>query len=151
MTATADDLEALKKAYRLWSVTNGEHYQAWIDLMADDFENGTLENGAPGLEFSSERHGKDAMIGYFDVLCRDWNMVCHVADEFLMDRDRIVVLIRTTWQNKLTGKIVDSPAAHVWQFKDGKAINKFEFADSYAWHQAARSIPDMTYTNRPGH
>lgn len=137
MTATTDDLEALKEAYRLWGVTNGEYYQPLLELMADNFVNGTLENGAPGLEFTSERRGKEAMIDYFEFLRRDWQIVCHFADEFLMDRDRIVVLIRTTWQNRQTGKVIDSPAAHVWQFKNGKAISKFEFADSSAWKEAA--------------
>ncbi len=143
MTVTADDLEALKEAYKTWSASKGEHYAPWLGLMAEDFENGTLENGAPGLEFSKHRRGKAAMVEYFRLLHRDWRMVCHVAEEFLQDRDRIVVLIRTTWQHRDTGKTVDSPAAHVWRFQNGKAISKFEFVDSAAWKEAARPDPNI--------
>ncbi len=136
MNATEKDLENLKEAYRLWSVTNGEYYEPWLRLIADNFVNGTMENGAPGLDFTKERRGREAMVEYFDLIRRDWDMLCHVADEFLMDRDRIVALIRATWRSKLTGKVVDSPAAHLWQFKNGKAVKKFEFVDSAAWKEA---------------
>lgn len=135
---TTEELETLKEAYRLWSASNGEQYQAWLDLMDDGFENGCLEDGAPGLEFTRQRRGKEEMAEYFHQLHKDWLMICHFADEFLQDGDRIVVLIRTTWQNRKTGKIVDSPAAHVWRFKRGKAVKKFEFADSSAWKEAVR-------------
>lgn len=138
MTVTTDDLEALKEAYRIWSTSSGECYQPWLDLMIDDFENGALENGVPGLEFTRERRGKEDMVEYFHQLHEDWMMLCHFADEFLRDGDRVVALIRTTWQNRKTGKIVDSPAAHVWRFKDGKAVSKFEFVNSWAWIEATK-------------
>ncbi len=137
MTVTANNLDALKNAYRVWSTSRGEHYEHWLDLIADDFENGTLENGVPGLEFSKARRGKAAMLGYFKVLYRDWDMQCHVAEEFLIDRDRVVVLIRTAWKNRLTAGIVECPVAHIWRFKDGKAVSRFEFADSLGWAKAA--------------
>ena len=142
MTATIDDLDRLKEAYRVWSASGGDECDPWLALMSDDFEYGTLEDGAPGLEFSKHRRGKEAMMEGFQQLKRDWRMICHVADEFLRDGDRIVVLIRTTWQHRDSGKIVDSPAAHVWRYKDGKAISKFEFTDSSAWQRAAQPSPD---------
>ena len=140
MTVTANDVETLKDAYRVWSTSHGECYEHWLDLIADDFENGTLENGVPGLEFSIARRGKAAMLEYFKVLYRDWNMLCHVAEEFLIDRDRVVVLIRTTWENRLTAGVVECPVAHIWRFKDGKAVSRFEFADSLGWAKAAGAV-----------
>jgi ketosteroid isomerase-like protein len=139
VTVTAEALEALKEAYRIWSMSKGENFTPWLALMADDFESGSFLNGGPGLAFSRERRGKADMIGYFEDLQRDWRMICHVADEFLVDRDRVVVLIRTTWQNRRSGKIIDSPTAHLWQFKDGKALRKFDFGDSLAWTRAAEA------------
>ena len=43
---------------------------------------------------------------------------------------------RYTGRGKRTGKPLDIPFAHVWQFRDGRAVRFHQFTDTRGWVEA---------------
>jgi ketosteroid isomerase-like protein len=57
-------------------------------------------------------------------------MVNFDMNDFVADGDRVVVIGRVAWRNKVTGKVADTPKVDIWRFRDGKAIDYAEFYDT---------------------
>lgn len=58
-------------------------------------------------------------------LMRDWEGFSAVADDFLVDGDRVVSLGAYAGISKATGKAMRAPFAHVWRVADGR-IRRFD-------------------------
>jgi hypothetical protein len=138
MTATDADLAALKEAYRIWQETRGGRVDRWFELMGDKFRYGSLDGGAPGVEFTKGGTKRDEFAAYLQGLVGDWEMLNYQVYDFVRQRDRVVALCRTAWRNRRTGKALDNPVAHIWRFEDGKAVELFEFCDTAQWAWAVR-------------
>jgi ketosteroid isomerase-like protein len=134
-----ETLTALKHAYQVWSESGGEDVQALLGLMADDVEVTTLPDGANPLEFSRACHSKTEMTAYFQGLIGDWHLLDTDIEDMVRERERVVVLLTTSWRNRRTDKSFKSYAAHAWRFKDGYATQIRLFFDSAKWSEAARS------------
>jgi ketosteroid isomerase-like protein len=57
-------------------------------------------------------------------------MMEYVAEHFVAQGDRVVMLGRCAWRYKKTGKYVWTPKADSWRFRDGKAVEFFEYYDT---------------------
>ena len=125
-----NNANSLRGAYKAWADTRGESSSAWLALVADDFHLRSLADGAPGMEFSAERNGREELLGYFEGLKSSWEMLHFSADEFIEEGDRIVVVGTCGWKNKSTRKTVHSTYAHIWRFRGDKAVEFFEFYDT---------------------
>jgi uncharacterized protein len=121
----------LRKAYAFWNNNLGSSNQQWMDLMDDNIVFRSLAGGAPGMEFTLDCHGKADLVRYFAGLAADWEMIHYTPEEFIADGDRVVVLSRTAWRNRKTGKSFETPKADVFHFSKGKVVNFFEFYDTY--------------------
>lgn len=63
-------------------------------------------------------------------LLRDWDNFSAVADDFLVEGDRVVSLGAYAGVSKATGKAMRAPFAHVWRVADGK-LKRFDmYADT---------------------
>lgn len=58
-------------------------------------------------------------------LMRDWDDFSAVADDFIVERDRVVSLGAYGGVSKATGKTMRAPFAHVWRIADGK-LKRFD-------------------------
>jgi ketosteroid isomerase-like protein len=58
-------------------------------------------------------------------------------NDFIAQRDRVVVIGRVAWRNKATGKVADTPKVDIWRFQDGKAVDMIEFYDTVRSFAAA--------------
>lgn len=58
-------------------------------------------------------------------LMRDWDNFTAVADDFLVDGDRVVSIGAYAGISKVTGKAMRAAFAHVWQIADGK-LQRFD-------------------------
>ena len=63
-------------------------------------------------------------------------MLDYVTVHYIAQDDRVVVLGHCAWKFKQTGKIVETPKADSWRFKDGKAVEYYEFYDTAQVHAA---------------
>src|SRR5262245_33916245 len=125
-----NDIERLNAAYRAWNDSRGLDRTAWLDLFADDILFSSMADGAAGLEFTAARKGTASAKDYFDSLAKEWEMNFFIADEFVSEGDRVVMIGRCSWRHKGTGKAAESPVLHVWRFRDGKATELFEAFDT---------------------
>jgi ketosteroid isomerase-like protein len=73
----------------------------------------------------------------FDPLDEEWwEDFDATPTEFLGGGDHVVVLGRYTGRGKKTGALLDIPFAHVWRFRDGRAVRFHQFTDTRGWVKA---------------
>jgi uncharacterized protein len=136
-----DTLEKLRAAYKAWHDTRGQSVETWMALMADDVEMRSVADGAPGMEFSKSRKGKDTLHGYFSALNADWEMIHYTPEHFLVDGDCVAVFGRCAFRNRKTGKLAETDVANRWLFRDGLAVEYYEIYDTAKAFAAATPDP----------
>ena len=137
MADEARNVETLKQAYRRWSDSKGGSVDEWMKVCADNIAFGSIAQGRPeGASYLTAYFSRDALKDYFAGLARDWEMMEYTVDNFVAQDDRVVMLGRCAWKYKKTGKIVWTPKADSWRFKDGKAVEFYEYYDTAQVHSA---------------
>jgi uncharacterized protein len=93
---------------------------------------------AQGLPHGGVYHGLATVReNVFDPLDESWwEGFAATPDEIIGLGDDIVVLGRYTARAKKTGAPLDVPFAHVWRFRDGKAVRFHQFTDTRGWVEA---------------
>lgn len=72
-------------------------------------------------------------------LMRDWDGFSSVANDFVVEGDRVVSLGVYSGTSKVTGKAMRAPFAHVWRVADGK-LKRFDmYTDTLLVHRAVQS------------
>ncbi|HTP92317.1 MAG TPA: nuclear transport factor 2 family protein [Xanthobacteraceae bacterium] len=129
--ADADkNVAILKEAYARWAASKGTSADHWMSIMADRLKFGSLAEGAQGTAYLTTYQSRTALAEYFAGITRDWEMIEYVAEHYVAQDDRVVMLGRCAWRNKRTGKVVRSPKADSWRFVGGKAIEFYEYYDT---------------------
>ena len=59
-------------------------------------------------------------------------MINYKTEEFIAEGERVAVRGSTAWQNRKTKRVVDTPKADFWTFRDGKVTEFHEFYDTAA-------------------
>lgn len=137
MADEARNVGILKDAYRNWNDSKGGSADHWLKICADNIAFGSLAQGAaPGANYLTAYQSRDALKDYFAGLTRDWEMIDYVAEHYVAQGDRVVMLGRCSWRFKKTGKIVSTPKADAWRFENGKAVEFFEYFDTAQIHAA---------------
>ena len=77
------------------------------------------------------------MRAYFDGLLSGWTMVHYTMDEYIAQGDAVCARGSTAWINKSTGKKAETPKVDFWRFRDGKAIEFYEYFDTACVADAA--------------
>jgi uncharacterized protein len=73
----------------------------------------------------------------FDPLDEEWWEDFRAdPDEVIGLGDDVVVLGRYTARAKATGAPLDVPFAHVWRFRNGRAVRFHQFTDTRGWVEA---------------
>jgi ketosteroid isomerase-like protein len=137
MGKEAKNVEALKTAYKTWHDTKGGSVDHWMTMIADDIKFGSLAGGAPRVAFTTSYTNKQALKGYFDGLLSGWDMIHYTTDEFIAQGESVVMRGSTAWRSKQTGKVCETPKLDYWRFRDGKAVEYFEYYDTAGLHAAA--------------
>jgi uncharacterized protein len=121
----------LKEAYRRWSDTKGGSVDYWFDsVVAPQISFGSIPRGAEPLEFARQYHDSAELRGYFDGLLSDWSMQHYTMNEYIAQDDAVVARGSCAWTNKRTGKLAETPKLDFWRFKDGKAVEFYEYFDT---------------------
>jgi ketosteroid isomerase-like protein len=121
---------ALKEAFRRWHETKAGGVQHWLDLMADDVCFRSLAGGAPGMDFTRDRHSRADVARYFEEMSAEWEMVHFTPDEFIAQGERVAVVGRCGWRSRKTGTVAESLMAHFFTFRDGRIVDVLEFFDT---------------------
>ncbi len=110
--------------------------QGVLDLLHPDLE----WTEAEGFPYSSGtwRRPSDVVDKLLAPLMRDWDGFRAVADDFIVEADRVVSLGAYSGTSKVTGKVMRAPFAHVWRIADGR-LKRFDmYADTLLVHRALR-------------
>jgi ketosteroid isomerase-like protein len=124
------NVELLKSAYASWSETKGKSVDRWLDILADDIRFGSLIQGAPAMHYMQAHSTREAVRGYFEGLLSEWEMIRYTVDEFVAQGEAVFMRGSCAWRHKSTGKSVDTPKVDFWRFKDGKAVEFYEYFDT---------------------
>jgi uncharacterized protein len=130
MSDETSNVALLEDAYRRWHETKGGSVDHWMTVVADDVNFGSLAQAAPEVAFARSYSNRDALRGYFDGLLGDWEMIHYTASEFVAQGDAVFMRGSTAWRNKKTGKTVETPKVDFWRFRDGKAVEFYEYFDT---------------------
>jgi len=130
-------IELVRSSYEAF---NRDDLDAALAMMDDDI----VWHQAQGLPHGGVYHGMPAVrAAIFDPLGESW------WDDFRADPeeviglgDDVVVIGRYTATAKQTGKPLDVPFAHVWRFRDGRAVRFHQFTDTRGWVEALTPVSD---------
>jgi len=76
------------------------------------------------------RHPQDVVDKLLVPLMRDWDNFSAVAEDFIVENERVVCLGSYTGVNKATGKALRAPFAHIWRISDGKLARFDMYTDT---------------------
>jgi uncharacterized protein len=130
MSNEVANVEILKEAYRQWHETKGNSVDRFFAFLDEDISFGSIPRGAAPLEFARQYSGKTELRDYFDALRRDWEMIHYRIDEYVAQGDAVVARGSCAWTNRKTGKPVETPKVDFWRFRNGKAVEFYEYFDT---------------------
>jgi ketosteroid isomerase-like protein len=117
-----ENVDALQPVYAEWSQGN---WRPAFDVYDPEMEWGWSEE-FPSAGVSRDPALRSSRLREWLSPWEDWR--CE-AEEFIADGDHVVAVCRYRGRGKGSGVEVDSRGAHVWKFRDGKAVRLEVFAD----------------------
>ena len=136
MSNEAANVEVLKNAYRQWHESRGGSVEQLLSICDPDISCGSVPRGAAPLSFTKQYDSREALQAYFSGLLADWEMISYTIDEYVAQGDAVFARGSCAWTNKKTKKIAETPKVDFWRFRDGKAVEFYEYFDT-AWVAAA--------------
>ena len=124
-------VEAVRSSYEAFG--RGD-LDAALQMMDDEIE----WHQAQGLPHGGTYHGlANVRAAVFDPLdAQWWEDFKADPDEVIGLGDDVLVLGRYTARAKATGAPLDVPFAHVWRFRNGRAVRFHQFTDTRGWVDA---------------
>ncbi len=130
MSSEQANVAVLKEAYRQWHETRGGSVDRWMSIVDPNINFGSIPRGVAPMAFATHYDNREQLRAYFDGLLADWTMVHATVDEFVAQGDAVVARGSTSWIYKKTGKTVDTPKIDFWRFRNGKAVEFYEYFDT---------------------
>lgn len=130
MSQEDDNVARVREAWGRWSETRGDDLSIWDDYVTDDFKLRSLPDGGAGQPYTAPKNGRDQMREYLEGLVGTFSMDLWEIDETIAKDDRVVVLGRTGWTNRETGKSFVTPVAMITRWRDGRMCEYTEFFDT---------------------
>lgn len=96
--------------------------------------------GPAELGFTGIRHGKQDTLGFFEGIAREHGDPKLTMQDFVASGDSVAVFGRYEFTLKRSGRRVNSPVGHLFQFRGGKVIryiNLVNTADYLELHATA--------------
>jgi ketosteroid isomerase-like protein len=128
MTTMTSAVDAVRRSYEAFE--RGD-----MEAVVADMDEEIEWHQAQGLPHGGTYRGLDAVRkAIFDPLDDEWwDDFRADPSEFIDAGAHVVVLGRYTGRAKATGRSLDVPFAHVWTFRDGKAVRFRQFLDTAGW------------------
>ncbi|MFC7230708.1 nuclear transport factor 2 family protein [Saliphagus sp. GCM10025308] len=90
-----------------------------------------------GIAGGGTHHGFDEIVeNVFSRVGTEWEDVSVVPERYVEDDDTVVVLLTWSGTSTKTGKSVEYPNAHVFDFEEGKIIQWRSYADTALFNAA---------------
>jgi hypothetical protein len=92
--------------------------------------------GVAVLKASGIRHGKAETMGFFAALAAENADSKLTITEYVASGDVVMTIGRFAGTARATGKKIDTPIAHYWEFRDGKVVRYVGFSNTAAFVEA---------------
>ncbi len=138
-----DVLNKLQDAYRAWNDSKGADRDCWAALLDDHLNFRTVSQPRRGLALSAARQSREQVMDYLLTLTTDWEMNHFTVKTMLNDGEKIAVHGVASWRNRKSGRDAEVLYAHLWRFRNGKAIEVVEVFDSARIFEAMGSEEDL--------
>lgn len=125
------NIELLKPVYEQWGQGN---FRPVHDVYGPDIEWGWSEEWPDLAGVGTGSEGPSETMVSFLSTWEDWR--CE-AQEYLATGDMVLVLTRYIGVGKGSGFEVDTPGAHLWTMRDGRATRLVVFSDRERAREAA--------------
>ena len=125
--------------------TNTERVQELYDSFAKGDFGAIRDSTAPDVELHEPKglaggethHGFDEIVeNVFSRIGTEWEDVSVVPERYVEDGDTVVVLLTWSGTYSKTGKSVEYPNVHVFDFEDGKIVQWRSYADTALFNAA---------------
>jgi ketosteroid isomerase-like protein len=130
VTQEQRNVELLRNGYGRWAESKGASIEEWLEIASDEMVLHTLGGAAAAVAGPGARRGKAALRDYLEVIGQNWIMLDFAVQEFIAQGERVVVLSRSAWCSRLTGRQVEIDKVDIWRIRDGKAVEFTEFYDT---------------------
>ena len=130
---TDDHVRASEESYRLFR----EGDLSFFDRLHPEIE-WWIPESMPG---GGTRHGEAGVVDFLEAMGELFEQAYSEPEEFIVGRDRLVVLGIWHARVKATGETVHGHFAHVNAYREGKLANFRNFIDSAAIVQALEAPP----------
>jgi len=126
-----ENVEFVRSSYERF---NAGDLEGALSMMGEEIE----WHQAQGLPHGGDYYGLPAVrAAIFDPLDEEWwDDFLATPAEIIGCGEHVVVLGRYTARAKRTGRPLDVPFAHVWRFREGRAIRFNQFVDTHGWVEA---------------
>lgn len=130
MSSEAANVEILRGAYRQWNDTRGGSVEQILSICDPNISWASVPRGDAPLTFAKQYNEREALHEYFSGLLKDWEMVHYTIDEYVAQGDAVFARGSCAWTNKKTRKIAETPKVDFWRFRNGKAVEFYEYFDT---------------------
>jgi uncharacterized protein len=131
--ASQDNLKLARSLYDAFASGNIPAFIAAMDPRIEWSE-------ATGFPHGGTYHGMESvMSNVFAPLEAEWVEFRVTPEEFVDSSETVVVLGQYDGTYRATGKTFKAPFAHVWRFRDGKAVRFVQHTDTLLVNRALAS------------
>jgi len=130
MSNEAANVQILKDAYREWHESRGGSVEQLLSICDPGIRWGSVPRGEAPLAFAKQYESRDALQAYFGGLLSEWTMISYTIDEYVAQGDAVVARGSTSWTNKKTNNVMNTPKVDFWRFRNGKAVEFYEYFDT---------------------
>ena len=133
-------VQLLTQAYQAWEDSKGHSVDAWLALLDDEVDFQSIADDLPLAPFAKPYKTREEVRAYLSGLVGEWEMIDYVTDRYVEQGDDVVMIGRTSWRNRRTGKVVNTRKVDLWTFKGDKVVGFYEMLDT--WKIASCCMPD---------
>jgi ketosteroid isomerase-like protein len=93
--------------------------------------------GPAELGFTGIRHGRQETLGFFEGIAREHADPKLIMNDFVGSGDSVAVFGRYECTLRRSGRRVDTPVGHLFQFRDGKVVRYINLVNTADYVQAS--------------
>ena len=116
---------------RFYQTVNDGNIEAILKLFTDDLD--YQDAGADRLPWSTPVHGREELKRYGIAIFEALEFQVFQQDQFIVDRDTVVVLGHERCLVRATGRVVEANWAQIFTLRDGLICKFREYSDTAAW------------------
>lgn len=118
-----ENIDRLRAGYEAFNETG----EIGVEHLARDFE---MRQASSIIDTAGVFHGQDALRDALRELRDSFEWLTFEAEKFIeAPEGEVVVLIRARGRGQGSGVEIDNPIAHVWTFRDDKAVGLVVYED----------------------